>query len=1062
MRTLVRRVATFMAAAAAFGIAACGGNDISLPSDRVASKIAAVSGANQNGTAGAPLPAPVVVKVTDAQGRDVSGQQVSFTVTGGSGTVSPASAATDANGQASTQWTLGPAAGANQMRAQAVGGGASATVVVDIGATAGAGAAAKLAALSGNNQTGTAGAPLTDSIAVLVTDAADNPVAGVGVQWTVTGGGSVSAATVPTGADGHSAVKRVLGSQVGTQTTIAAVAGLTNSPVTFTATATVGSAGQLTITTQPSSSAQSGAAFAQQPRLQLRDAGGNPVSQAGLAVTASIATGPAGGTLVGNPIAATNGQGLAIFSGLGITGSPGIYTLNFIGANLSGATSSGVTLAAGAPARLAFAVQPSAAAAGGVITPPVQVAVEDAQGNAVPGATNNVTVAIGSNPSGGVLSGTKTVAAVNGVATFSNLSIDKVGSGYTIAASSSGLQGATSTAFNVTSGGAGSISIRRGDGQSAPVGTAVPIDPSILVTNANGVGVPGVNVDFAVASGGGSITGGAQTTDANGFATVGNWTLGPSTGANTLTATAAGAGISGNPVTFTATGLAGSANKVLIQTQPAATATSGVPLTTQPQVHLVDANDNPVATSGLGVTATIASGPAATLSNATATTAGGQANFSGLTINGPAGTYTLSFGGSGLVPATSNPIALAAGGATKLVILTQPPGNVQAGVPFATHPVIQVQDAAGNPVNVSRNIVVALDSGSGTLGGTKTLPTNGSSSVTFTDLRIDGPLGINTLQFAASGAGIAPVGSIDIAVTPGPVSGSASQVTVIGSPITASSGSSQATVRVTAKDGSGNLVSNAAVTVTISGSGNVVGSSPATGSNGESDTPVSSTEAGSKTVSASAGGVAISGTTNLVVQPAPVSAAQSPLVVAPTSVNAAGSVTLTVHTRDVFGNTVSNAGNVVGFAVTGSNSANPSVTDHGNGTYTASYNPQTAGSDQVSATVGGAAAAQSPQTVAVSAGAADPASSTHNGPTSATFGAPVTITVQVRDQFNNPVTAASVALTVNGGAAVSATDNGDGSYSVQYDPVSQGATDTVNIMVGGVSIQNSPFSVTVN
>ncbi len=71
-------------------------------------------------------------------------------------------------------------------------------------------------------------------------------------------------------------------------------------------------------------------------------------------------------------------------------------------------------------------------------------------GNAVTTATNAVTMAIGTNPSSGTLTGTLTVNAVAGVATFANLSINAAGSGYTLAASATGLTGSTSSAFNVT------------------------------------------------------------------------------------------------------------------------------------------------------------------------------------------------------------------------------------------------------------------------------------------------------------------------------------------------------------------------------------------------------------------------------------------------------------------------------------------------------------------------------------------------------------------------------------------------------------------------------------
>src|SRR5439155_455940 len=60
------------------------------------------------------------------------------------------------------------------------------------------------------------------------------------------------------------------------------------------------------------------------------------------------------------------------------------------------------------------------------------------------------TVTLGSNPSGGTLGGTMTVSAVQGIATFADLRIDRPGSGYTLGASAAGLSGATSTPFAVT------------------------------------------------------------------------------------------------------------------------------------------------------------------------------------------------------------------------------------------------------------------------------------------------------------------------------------------------------------------------------------------------------------------------------------------------------------------------------------------------------------------------------------------------------------------------------------------------------------------------------------
>ncbi|HWB34790.1 MAG TPA: Ig-like domain-containing protein, partial [Rugosimonospora sp.] len=73
--------------------------------------------------------------------------------------------------------------------------------------------------------------------------------------------------------------------------------------------------------------------------------------------------------------------------------------------------------------------------------------------------------------------------------------------------------------------------------------------PSVLVLDANDAPVPGVTVTFAVTSGGGSVTGATQQTDANGIATVGGWRMGQTAGANGLSASVTGL----TPLTFTAT-----------------------------------------------------------------------------------------------------------------------------------------------------------------------------------------------------------------------------------------------------------------------------------------------------------------------------------------------------------------------------------------------------------------------------------------------------------------------------------------------------------------------------
>lgn len=93
--------------------------------------------------------------------------------------------------------------------------------------------------------------------------------------------------------------------------------------------------------------------------------------------------------------------------------------------------------------------------------------------------------------------------------------------------------------------------------QAGVVATAAASAPSVRVTTASGTPVAGVQVTFAVAAGGGTLSGATQSTNPQGVATVGGWTLGTTAGENRVTATFTG--YTGTPVTFTANAAAGPA-----------------------------------------------------------------------------------------------------------------------------------------------------------------------------------------------------------------------------------------------------------------------------------------------------------------------------------------------------------------------------------------------------------------------------------------------------------------------------------------------------------------------
>ncbi|MEP6696971.1 MAG: hypothetical protein ABJA34_08855, partial [Pseudonocardiales bacterium] len=116
---------------------------------------------------------------------------------------------------------------------------------------------------------------------------------------------------------------------------------------------------------------------------------------------------------------------------------------------LTSTTSSTFTITAAAGTTLVFGQQPTGTVAGASISPSPTVRIFDQFGN-LTASTASVTVAIGTNPAGGTLSGTATAAAVNGTATFPGLSINKAGTGYTLTAASTGLTGTASSAFTIT------------------------------------------------------------------------------------------------------------------------------------------------------------------------------------------------------------------------------------------------------------------------------------------------------------------------------------------------------------------------------------------------------------------------------------------------------------------------------------------------------------------------------------------------------------------------------------------------------------------------------------
>ena len=238
--------------------------------------------------------------------------------------------------------------------------------------------------------------------------------------------------------------------KVGTGYTLAASSGVLTGATSAAFNVNPGAATALAVTSQPTTG-QSGVVLVAPLVIRLVDANGNTVPSTGVTVNASLASGS--GALSGTVSAGTV-SGVATFTGLVLTGAVGNYTINLSSGALTSVTTGAIALSPGAPAAVAFQAQPTDVPSGAAISPAVMVRILDGAGNLVPTATNTVTMSIGNNPGGSALGGTAAVAAVGGVATFSNLSLDKTGAGYTLTAAAGGLTGATSTGFVVTPGAA--------------------------------------------------------------------------------------------------------------------------------------------------------------------------------------------------------------------------------------------------------------------------------------------------------------------------------------------------------------------------------------------------------------------------------------------------------------------------------------------------------------------------------------------------------------------------------------------------------------------------------
>lgn len=451
-------------------------------------------------------------------------------------------------------------------------------------------------------------------------------------------------------------------------------------------------------------------------------------------------------------------------SGGTLLGGMALVNGNFFGTTHEGAGSNndGAVFelkVAGPPTKLVFATQPTSQIANNSLNGDITVDVEDANGNIMQTDNSTVTLSV-ATPNGSTFGtgSTVTAQAVNGVATFDFLILNKAGT-YTLSAtdtdSGTVLTPAASNSFTISHASAYQLAFAV---QPTSTGENTSISPAVVVNVEDAYGNIVTNdasaVTLSVNSGPSTAINGNVIAANQGVATFSALSL-PNAGNYTLSATDGGlTGAISNP--FTITGPFGAASQLVFSSQPVNT-TAGSTISDANghaiTVQVEDANGNVVVTDTSHVSITLSGGTAldGTLSEPVVN---GIATFPDLSTL-IAGTYTLTVADGSLAGATSNSFLVSAA-AVSQVGLINPPTTSSTGGP--TTLTAGAQDQYGNIVTgYATPITVTANGPSGTTAQSFTLtPTNGQATFTI-NLTNPGSYSFNVNSGAFTQTTVSPI-----------------------------------------------------------------------------------------------------------------------------------------------------------------------------------------------------------------------------------------------------------------------------------------------------------------
>jgi hypothetical protein len=528
------------------------------------------------------------------------------------------------------------------------------------------------------------------------------------------------------------------------QATAAGLSSSTTAPITV---APAGTGTQLVVTSPPPSSIAAGSPFGLV--VKAEDSFGNVIASFNGSVTIADTSGDLSGTLTVNAVA-----GVATFSGLSIDQAWPYDSLVATAVGLIGATTGYVAVMPTTASQLVIPAPSATILAGGSFA--LQVSDEDPYGNVESNFDGKVTLALGANPGGATLGGTLTATAVDGVATFTGLSISKPGSDYAFHATSPGGISATGPLFDVATD---QLVFTTQPAASLTAGSGF----GLVVKAENGKGAVDTafngSVTVADPSSGQTLSGTTTVTAVKGVATFAGLTLSQADAGETLIAT--NGNILSAAVSNTFDVVPAAAVHLALQTAPPSNVTAGAGF--EVDVAVEDSRGNVETAFNGNVTVAMAPNSANGGLGGTLTVAAvnGVAAFPGLTLNNTGSGYTLQAASSGLAAVTSGPINVTATGATQLVVTAQPPSSFAAGSSFGL--VVTAEDGFGNPDTTFQGNVTLADSSGAVVGGALTVQAvNGVA--TFSGLSEDQASSGDTLL--ATSSGLNPATTTSFTVTP--------------------------------------------------------------------------------------------------------------------------------------------------------------------------------------------------------------------------------------------------------------------------------------------------------